>query len=89
MCLCVSVKVGGGTLCLASTILVRSLRLLVQLRTHSGSGDVGVIVVEALGHPLTDDVHQPLKGLLYVDVVFSARLEEFKTCRRGGDGGWG
>lgn len=79
----------GGDLCLAGTILVRSLRLLIQLRAELGPGDVGVIVVEALCHPLTDDVHQPLKRLLDVYVVFSTRLEELKTWRGGGDGGWG
>lgn len=88
MCLRAFVK-GGGTLCSASTILVGSLRLLVQLRTLFGSGDGGVIVVEALCHPLTDDVHQPLKRLLHVYVVLSAGLKELKTYSRGGNGGWG
>lgn len=88
MCLRVFVK-GGGTLCSASTVLVGSLRLLVQLRTLFASGDSGVIVVEALCHPLTDDVHQPLKRLLHVYVVLSAGLKELKTCSRGGNGGCG
>lgn len=85
MCVCVCWE---GTLCLASTILVGSLRLLVELWTLFGSSDGRVVVVQTLSHPLTDDVHQPLERLLHVYVVFSARLKELKTCR-GGDGGWG
>ena len=36
------------------------------------------VPLQALAHLLTDDVHQPLKHLLHVDVVLSARLEELE-----------
>lgn len=61
------------------------LRLLVELRPLLGSGDGGVVVVQALRHPLADDVHQPLEGLLHVDVIFGAGFEVLETCpERGG-----
>ena len=60
------------------------LRLLVELWPLFSSGDGRVVVVQSLRHPLADDVHQPLEGLLHVDVVFSARFEVLKTCREGG-----
>lgn len=84
--LCKSVCVCGGGSYLTSTILMGPLRLLVELRPLFGAGDGGVVVVQALRHPLADDVHQPLEGLLHVNVVFSARFKELKTCqdRRGG-----
>lgn len=80
-----------GSLCkrgesyLTSTILMGPLRLLVELRPLLGAGDGGVVVVQTLRHPLADDVHQPLEGLLHVNVVFSARFKELETCqdRRG------
>lgn len=59
------------------------LRLLVELWPLSSSGDSRLIVVQAVCHPLTDDVHQPLEGLLYVNVVFSAGFKVLKTCQEG------
>ena len=76
MCVCVWSR-------LASTILTGPLRRLVELWPLFGAGDGRVVVVQALRHPLADDVHQPLEGLLHVDVVFSARLEVLETCRGG------
>lgn len=74
----------SGESCLTSTVLMGPLRLLVELRPLFGSSDGGVVVVQTLWHPLTDDVHQPLEGLLHVNVIFSARFKELKTCREGG-----
>lgn len=65
--------------CLASTILVGPLRLLVELWPLFTAGDSRVVVVQTLRHPLADDIHQPLEGLLHVNVVFSACLEVLKT----------
>lgn len=59
------------------------LRLLVQLWPLFGSSDSRVVVVQTLCHSLTDDVHEPLEGLLHVDVVFSARFKVLKTCQSG------
>ena len=59
------------------------LRLIVELWSLFGSSDSWIVVVQSLRHPLTDDVHQPLKGLLHVDVIFSTRFEVLKTCQEG------
>lgn len=67
--------------CLTSTILMGPLRLLVELWPLFSSGDSRVIVVQTLRHPLADDVHQPLEGLLYINVVFSAGFKVLKTCQ--------
>ena len=40
----------------------------------------------ALVHLVADDVHQPLKHLLHVDVVFGAGLEELEPWRGGKEG---
>lgn len=72
--MCVSV-------CSASTILVRPVGLLIELWPLLGSTDGGVVVIQSLCHPLTDDVHQALKRLLHVDVVLSACFKVLKTCR--------
>lgn len=39
------------------------------------------ISAHALVHLLTDDVYQPLKHLLHVDVVLGAGLEELVPCQ--------
>lgn len=57
------------------------LRLLAELWPLFSSGDSRFIVVQTLRHPLTDDVHQPLEGLLYVNVVFSAGFKVLETCQ--------
>lgn len=77
----------SGASYLTSTILMGPLRLLVELRPLFGAGDGGVVVVQTLRHPLADDVHQPLEGLLHINVVFSARFKELETCQdRTGEG---
>ncbi len=83
VCVCVCVCAWCVWSCLASTILMGPLRLLVELRPLFSSGDSRVAVVQALRHPLTDDVHQPLEGLLHVNVIFSARFKVLKTCEEG------
>lgn len=65
--------------CLTSAVLVGPLRLLVELWPLFGSADGRVVVVQTLCHPLTDDVHQPLEGLLHINVVFGARFKVLKT----------
>lgn len=59
------------------------LRLLAELWPLFSSGDGGVVVIQTLCHPLTDDVHEPLKCLLHVNVVFSACFKELKTWQKG------
>lgn len=66
---------------LTSTILTRPLRLLVELWALFSSSDGRVAVVQTLRHPLADNVHQALKGLLHINVIFSARLEVLETCQ--------
>lgn len=70
-------------LCLASTILMRPLWLLSELWPLFIPGYGRVVVVQTLRHPLADDVHQPLEGLLHVNVVFSTRFKVLETCREG------
>lgn len=66
---------------LTCTVLMRRSRLLCQLRPLFGPRDGWVSGIQALGHLFTDDVNEALKGLLHVDVVLSAGLEELKTWR--------
>lgn len=73
-------------MCLTSTILRGPLGLLVELWPLFGPCDSRVVVVQALCHPLTDDVHQPLEGLLHVNVVLRTRLKVLKTCPKGRQG---
>lgn len=63
---------------LASAVLVWRGRLLSELWALFGSGDGWVSGIKALWHLLTDDVHQALKGLLYIDVVFGTGLKKLK-----------
>lgn len=74
--------VGGGS-CLASTILMGPLRLLGELWPLFSSSYSRVVVVQTLCHPLTDDVHKPLEGLLHINVIFSTRFKVLKTCQEG------
>lgn len=55
-------------------------RLLGELGALFGPCDGRVPGVQALRHLLADDVHQPLEGLLHVDVVFGTGLKELKPC---------
>lgn len=80
VCVCMG---GGGGSCLASTILMGPLRLLGELWPLFSSSYSWVVVVQTLCHPLTDDVHKPLKGLLHINVIFSARFKVLKTCQEG------
>lgn len=59
------------------------LRLLRELWPLFGSSDSRIVVVQTLRHPLADDVHQPLEGLLHVNVVFSTHFKVLKTCQEG------
>lgn len=82
-------KIGGGggggqRGALAGAVLVGGGLLVRQLRALLGAGDGGVGCIQRLRHLLTDDVHQPLKGLLDVDVVLGAGLEELEAWRWGG-----
>lgn len=82
-------KTGGGEGgsrrgALAGAVLVGGGLLVRQLRALLGAGDGGVGCVQRLRHLLTDDVHQPLEGLLDVDVVLGAGLEELEAWRWGG-----
>lgn len=82
----VGVGVGGRLreeLSLTCTVLVRRGRLLRQLGPLFGPCDCRVSGVQALRHLFADDVHQALEGLLDVDVVLGAGLEELKACRGG------
>lgn len=69
---------GGGS-DLTCTVLVRRSWLLCQLGPLFGPCDGGISGVQALRHLFADDVHQALKGLLHVDVVLGAGLEELET----------
>lgn len=40
------------------------------------------VSIHAFVHFVTDDVHQALENLLYVDVVFGAGLEELEAWKR-------
>lgn len=60
---------------------MRGGRLLRQLGSLFGPCDRRVSGVQALGHLFADDVHQALEGLLDVDVVLGAGLEELEACR--------
>lgn len=55
--------------------------MLCQLGPLFGPCDGGIAGVQALRHLFTDDVDQTLEGLLHVDVILGAGLEELKTCR--------
>lgn len=57
------------------------LRLLVELWPLFSANDSRVVAVHTLSHPLTDDVYQPLEGLLHVNVVFSTCFKVLKTCQ--------
>lgn len=90
MCVCVFKRAVCGRLpifafwwCLTSTILTGPLRLFTELWPLFGSGYSWVIVVQTLCHPLTDDVHQALKRLLHVNVVFGTGFKVLKTCQKG------
>lgn len=50
----------------------------------SSRGD-GRVRVQALGHLVADEVDETLEGLLHVDVVLGAGLEELETLGRGKD----
>lgn len=73
---------GGEESTLTCTVLVRGGRLLRQLGSLLGPCDGRISGVQALGHLFADDVHQALEGLLDVDVVLGAGLEELKACER-------
>lgn len=60
---------------------MRGGRLLRQLGSLLGPCDCRISGVQALGHLFADDVHQALEGLLDVDVVLGAGLEELKACK--------
>ena len=60
---------------------MRRSGLLCQLGPLFGPCDSGISGIEALGHLFTDDVHQPLKGLLHINVVLGAGLKELKTWK--------
>lgn len=77
--MCVYVCVWCVVSHLASTILTGPLWLLSKLWPLFGSGDGRVIVIQALCHPLADDVHQPLEGLLHVNVIFGASFKVLET----------
>lgn len=47
-----------------------------------GSRGDGGIAVQAVGHLVTNEVNEALEGLLHVDVVLGAGLEEFKSFGR-------
>lgn len=49
----------------------------------------GRVRVQALGHLVADEVHEALEGLLHVDVVLGAGLEELETFGGGGGAGQG
>lgn len=66
---------------LASTILTGPLGLLGELWPLFCSGHSWVAVVQTIRHPLADDVHQSLKGLLHIDVIFSTRFKVLETCQ--------
>lgn len=72
-----------GRLALAGTVLVRGGLLVRELGSLLGAGDRRVGRVQRFRHLLADDVHQPLEGLLDVDVVLGAGLKKFKTWGRG------
>ena len=60
---------------------MRRSRLLCQLGPLFGPRDGGISSVQALRHLFTDDVDQALEGLLHIDVVLGAGLEELKTWK--------
>lgn len=72
----------GKESALTCTVLVRRSRLLCQLGPLFGPCDSGIAGVQTLRHLFTDDVDQALKGLLHIDVVLGAGLEELETWRR-------
>ena len=41
--------------------------------------DTGRLTIDRFIHPFTDDIHQLVKDLLHVDVVFSAGLKELEA----------
>jgi hypothetical protein len=57
--------------------------LVSELRALLGAGDSRVGGVQGLGHLLTNDIYQALKGLLDVNVVLSTGLKEFEPCGQG------
>ena len=44
--------------------------------------DTSRLTIDRFIHPFTYDVHQLVKDLLHVDVVFSARLKELEAWKR-------
>lgn len=67
---------------LTCTVLVGRGRLLCQLGPLLGPCNGGIAGIQTLRHLFTDDIDKAFKGLLHVDVVLSAGLEELKTWRR-------
>lgn len=73
------------------TVASRLLEGRSRVREFGGGrprGD-GRIRVQALGHLVADEVDEALEGLLHVDVVLGAGLEELKTFWGGGRGAAG
>lgn len=66
---------------LASAVLTGPLRLFGKLRSLFVSGCVGIASLQTLWHPLADDVHQSLKRLLHIDVVFGTGFKKLKACK--------
>ena len=62
-------------------MLLKGRGAVAQLGGGGPRGD-GRVRVQALRHLVTDQVHQPLEGLLHVHVVLGTRLKELKTWRK-------
>lgn len=78
-------RMGQGQLSAGAVLVWRRL-LVRELWALLGACDRRVGRVQGLGHLLTDDVHQALKGLLDINVVLRACLKELKACGWGREG---